>query len=272
MLISGLFNIINENYNEIKESFKEIINQLECLHSISIEDDNGNERNFRIIQTLCCDFKMLYALYGLNGPTSNFSCIFCKHDLKDDPYNYVDNETTAVLNYQPSDIDRSLLEAVDVIHKGYPINDMNSHKGYIQMPISHIDFNNCVPDTLHFLLRGSDKLFQVLLAYIFHKDGSNRSDNIENRPVLKKFRNFLTKDCEINDPFYFSGKTSMEEDSLKMGNINSNDLIKIYKKINSRSNMFSHRLLDDENDYKLQMINLLFNLFYKIYLFMTNKR
>lgn len=124
---------------------------------------------------------MLAILYGLNGANSKCSCIFCENVLVEDSHTTFNvRETEEIISkYKPIGVTRSILEATRTISNG-----ILPHKGYINEPLIHIDFKNCVFDTLHFILRVSDKLFGVLMYYICTLDGRDhiRSKDFSKRP------------------------------------------------------------------------------------------
>lgn len=69
----GSFEIIKEDYEQVKESTKELLKLIEEIKSIKIKD-----KIFEIKFFLCCDYKMLRICYGfkaansLDGYMSNF--------------------------------------------------------------------------------------------------------------------------------------------------------------------------------------------------------
>lgn len=203
---------------------------------------------------------MLAILYGLNAANSNCSCIFCDHDLLKDTKN---DQVRIILNSQSKSITRSISEATYIVS-----NSIIPHKGYIRTPLIHIDFKNCVFDTLHFLLRISDKLLAIIMQYILKNDGNKATKDLSKRPRMKIFLGFLKNECEVYRPFFISERSAVDTDVIKLRSFNSNELEKIYGKISESS-------LSDivkENDNEILYISSIFDAFYKIYLIAKNKR
>jgi len=61
----GSFEIIKENYEQVKESTKELLHLVEEIKSIKIK-----QKVFEIIFFLCCDYKMLRICYGFKAANS----------------------------------------------------------------------------------------------------------------------------------------------------------------------------------------------------------
>ena len=136
------------------------------------------------------------------------------------------------------------------------------------MPLIHIDFKNCVFDTLHFLLRMTDKLFSVIMQYILKNDGNISTKDLSQRPRMKIFLDFLKNECGVFNPFFISEKSAVDTDVIKLRSFNSNELERIYGKISESS--LSHIL--KANDNEILLISSLFDAAYKIYLIAKNKR
>ena len=203
---------------------------------------------------------MLAILYGLNAANSNCSCIFCDHELLKDSKN---DQDRIILNSQSKSITRSISEATHIVS-----NSITPHKGYIRMPLIHIDFKNCVFDTLHFLLRMTDKLFGVIMQYILKNDGNNSTKDLSQRPRMKLFLDFLENECRVFKPFYISEKSAVDTDVIKLRSFNSNELEEIYGKISESS--VSDIL--KANDNEILIISSVFKAAYMTFNIAKNKR
>jgi hypothetical protein len=72
-----MYEIKKENYEEIKESFSEILAKIKTIKSIEI-----NEKDYLIEFFLACDYKMLRILYGQKAANANEGCLWCNINLK----------------------------------------------------------------------------------------------------------------------------------------------------------------------------------------------
>ena len=114
---------------------------------------------------------MLSILYGLANSNANHACIFCQQNLSDDVFDqeYLRNDSDISDElYTPREISQSLSEAIATVN-----SCVKNNYGYLRIPLISIDFQNCVFDTLHFLLRGLDKLMEILINKLNDQD-SNR--------------------------------------------------------------------------------------------------
>ena len=164
-----MYEIKKENYEEIKESFSEILTKIKTIKSIEI-----NEKDYLIEFFLACDYKMLRILYGQKAANANEGCLWCNINLK--------NEIDSSDNWP---ISRTL--------KDKPTN--------LEPIIDFIEFKNCIVDLLHLFLRISEHLYDLLYFKLTRLDNNNGSD-IEQRPLLKIFLNFLINKCKINNAYY----------------------------------------------------------------------
>ena len=278
--------IDSENYDEVKSALQEIIDQLKCLKNIAIIDKNGTTCNLQIEQYLCCDFKMLTILYGLNNSNSHYGCIFCEHDLSSDKITNKQTGQVVCKNYEILPINRSIARANEIVSNEF--SEPFNHRGYLRNPIINIDFPFCTFDTLHFVLRCAERMLSILFDYIRDLESITCSQDLSRRPIMKKFLNFLTDTCNIGNAYYFKLKDVEEgTETIKLRSFNSNELEKIFEKVYSISednfgstNLLSIFQADDSfkglpnNDaYKqLQIINNMWYTFYKIYQVLKNKR
>ncbi len=253
---------------------------------MTLIDNNGITVNFKVQQYLCCDFKMLTILYGLNSSNSNYGCIFCEHDLSTDKITNKQTGEVVCKNYKVLNIDRSIARAIEIVLNEF--KEPFSHKGYIRNPIINIDFSYCVFDTLHLILRASDKLISILFDFIKDFESITCRDDLSQRPIMKKFLEFLTDTCNIGNAFHFKLKdVEQGTETIQLRSFNSNELETIFEKVYSvQENNFGNTTLmsifkaDDsfaglpnDNSYRqLQLINNIWYTFYKVYQVIKNKR
>ena len=188
----GSFEIFKESHVEVKESLEEMLSRLKNVTQIE-----HNNIIYQIKFFLCCDYKMLRGLYGHKESNAKYGCAFCHKDLKTNKPD-LDQKLT---------IDRTLK---DEIYKDPPIIDF-------------IEYKDCVIDVLHLFLRITDNLLDLLISKL-NKVDKNDSSNIELRPTLKIFLDFLKDNCKISNPYYVSKK----EDKIKLRNLNANERARMF--------------------------------------------
>jgi hypothetical protein len=71
--------------------------------------------------------------------------------------------------------------------------------------INFVEYNMCIVDDLHLLLRVTDKLYDLLLLKCIRLD-LNDSDDFNLRQNLAVFINFLEITCKIKNPYYITDK------------------------------------------------------------------
>lgn len=156
----------------------------------------------------------LFLSIGLKAANSEYPCIWCKCN-KNDFGDMTKKWSTTDINYGA----RKLEEA-----KYYSKNN-NSKFGYRDMPLTNIEFDHCVIDLLHLLLRISDVLLNLFLYNLFEADEMDSSD-LSKRKNLSAFLNFLENSCKIQNP-YFVCQTSKK---IKLRSFNGNEIINILEK------------------------------------------
>jgi len=164
----------------------------------NIENINIDGKLFRIKYFLGGDFKMLRILYGQRAANAREGCLWCNANL----------------------IDRPDINANWPIHR-----TISGPKEHLDPIIDFIDYKNCVVDVLHMLLRITDQLYELLLIKLFRMDNHDESNNIENKPYLKTFTDFLQNQCKLTNPFYFSENRAM------FRNFNGNERTKIFEEL-----------------------------------------
>ena len=133
-----------EDYNTIKESFRDIISEINKLVAAARKVKG---KNINIELFLGGDYKFILTMLGLKGATSNYACAWCK--LHKDERWKMDQHYT---HFNKSQMSRSLEEMHVMCTK--------SKENYCchQPPLSNIDLDHVVPDELHLLLRVTDIL------------------------------------------------------------------------------------------------------------------
>ena len=187
---------------------------------------------------------MLAFLYGINKATADHPCIWCEFNVKTDSLNPGKEWT----------ISRRL-------------ENTKTYKGSIADPIiDFIDYDYCVVDMLHLLLRISDCLFCELLRILKDLDNTY-SNELADNIHLKKFFDFIEKICNINFFYYFkNGKWELRS-------FNSVELKKIFALLFDDKDLFTVLEIDSvilktENlsvYNRLLSYNYLLKEFYKLY-------
>jgi len=180
----------------VKSSLEGLLNLIRPLRNITL---NGTV--FQVKFYLSCDYKMLRLLYGQKSANSTFGCVWCNKSLRLRP-NFEE-----IIN-----IDRNLYE---------PIEDQR------EPIIDFIHFRDTVIDVLHLLLRITDNLLKLLISKLTTLDNNDGAD-LNLRPRLKIFLNFLENDCNISNPWYKSRKG---EDKIKIRSLNARERTTIFEKV-----------------------------------------
>ena len=94
---------------------------------------------------------------------------------------------------------------------------------------------------LHFTLRVSDKLFEFLIDILNMIDGNNLTRNIDERPMIKIFNDFIEIECNVTHPFYI--KQVNNTSSLEMRILNQNERMRILDKMYEQYRDQNERLL-----------------------------
>jgi hypothetical protein len=180
----------------LKDSLKELIALLETSDSIEID-----EIKYKLKYYIGADYKMLRLLYGQKDSNASEACIYCKANLRNPPD----------------------------INENWPITrQLKDTPDNFEPLIQFIDYDKCVIDLLHLLLRITDTLYYLLLLKLLKMDGNPQTTNLDERPNLKIFVNFLKDQCKIVNPIYTSEK-SVEKFVFR--NFNGNERIRIFKEL-----------------------------------------
>jgi len=223
----------------------EIIQQLKRIRSIQIE---GTE--YFIDWTLGGDLKWLAMINGINAANSNHPCIWCLWNQ-----NTEFNENEQNKNWP---ISRTYNEAIQAIIS-------NNNLGYLNVPLlNFINFDKNIIDTLHLLLRVTDKLFEKLLSFLEYLD-NNQSLNFQIRPRLRRLNEVLLNECKITTPLYLA-----KSGNVKLRSMNQDERIKFLKF--GIKNIYPEMIPQDENEtdnnkIKMGYFAIAFKKFYTIFIY-----
>jgi hypothetical protein len=212
--ILGVFEIMNENYDELQVCLSELFEELENIEYIEIK-----QQKYKIDKILGGDLKFLGIVMGLSSANSNYPCIWCINH----------KNQFAILELDGSfkgPMARSVCDAkVKIMNKS-----TDSRKGYAKMPIvKGIDFEKLVVDMLHLFLRITDVLEQHLIIKLKTIDAINDSssnDNLEKQPTLKKFFDYITNDLKINRVYYIA------DNQVVLRSLDGDEKLRLFENIN----------------------------------------
>ncbi len=148
-LQKGQFEIESENYENLKNSLKELLDQIKMTNSIEID-----EITYKLDYYIGADYKMLRLLYGQKESNASEACIYCKTNLKSPP------------------------KVGEIIPISRSLNDIPDNFTPL---ITFIDFDRCVIDLLHLLLRITDAMYNLLLLKFLKMDGNLKTTDIDQR-------------------------------------------------------------------------------------------
>ncbi len=186
-----MFEIQKENYDELKICLKELIEKVSNVDNITIDD-----KNFKIEFYLAADYKMLRILYGHKASNALEGCVWCKYSMRSVP---------------------NLSKKLKIIKTNLHLDPL----------INFIPNKNCLVDLLHLLLRITDQLYKLLFLKFIRID-DNASDDLNLRPNLKIFLEFLKNNCKISNPYLTSTK-SVEK--IQLRSFNGNERLKIFEEL-----------------------------------------
>ena len=190
-----MFQINGEKYEELKGCLKEILEQIKLIESINID---GTE--FTIKKYFAGDLKFLATVYGINPAHSDYPCLWCTCNLR----NALDINAVWPIS-------RTHQEAIVNVN----LKSKDERKGYVRLPlVDFIEFDCVLIDTLHLLLRITDKLFDVLFKIFDKVDKNSDSVDLKKRPCLRKFLSYLEKECSLTKPYYVSNGKKIKLRSL----------------------------------------------------------
>lgn len=129
--------------------------------------------------------------------------------------------------------------------------------------IDFIEYEKAIFDPLHMCLRITDKLFDKFISHLDAKD-KNSTFNLDKRPNLKIFHDYLTNYCGISEPLYFSQK----DKKVTIRSLNEKERLKILLMLQVRD--LGYLFKDWEKDNFLVILNFVLIEFYKIFIYIKN--
>ena len=196
---------------------EEILVKIKQLQNHQINIDG---RDYTIKFMLGGDLKFIALVFGINAANSHHCCPWCYFDSS-----------------QPVDINETFLSRTQELAEEYSQYGTEL-MGHIHKPIiDFIEFDCCVIDSLHLLLRISDKLFEALIDKINTIDNHPESINWEDRPLLKRFNDALKQKCKIYKPFYISSQKGAVPAQIKLRSLSGSDRLKIFESFCGGQNM-----------------------------------
>ena len=247
----GVFEIEAENHEELVRLFKDIAQQIDGLKN-TIDVDGTL---YTLKKKFGGDWMFLSAMLGINSPTSNYPCIYCKWY----------NGNLSVNNYQKNGCKRKQREdtleetngneysIIDIqknartIKESINLSEKNIQKyGYISNPIiKSIEIYDYVFCSLHLFLRISDKLENLFFSDLEEIDYLHKTKN------QLKYLDDLKNKYKINHAFH------KVDNKLKLNSLMGPLKEKIFKNIK----------LDDygKEHEKIGTIQEIWNEFWSIY-------
>ena len=144
-----------ENYDTIKDSMQNIINEINSVASDGKIKIDGKDRNVELF--LGGDTKFLLMAMGMKGATSDYACLWCKiHKL-------CRWDTSKDIGfYNSGEMKRTLKD----------IKNCHSKNQYscCQNPLFSINLDHIILDELHLMLRITDRLLENLIMEVMEKD------------------------------------------------------------------------------------------------------
>ena len=212
----GVYEIIKEDYNELKSCFAELIPILRNIKTFEIDD-----KIFKIEFYLAGDLKFLANVLGINSANSDFGCVWCTA-----------HKSNFNMDWSISDSKFGARSHEDSLLKRQNKNHLN-RLGYLEAPIfDFILFKNVIIDLLHLFLRISDKLTAYILDDLFILDGYQSTYENTNDPKIQNSKNiyayiqFLTHECHIRNCFY------LKEKKIVFRQLRGNEKLVLLDKIN----------------------------------------
>ena len=252
IIFQGQFQIEDEDYYNVKDALVDILLMIENIKSVEIDGINYNLDFY-----FGADYKMLRLIYGQKASNANEACIYCKTNLN------IPMETPVDKNLEYS-IFRSIEDTPDNFE---PI-------------LKFIDYKRVVIDLLHMFLRITDFLYEIILNKLSKMDNNN-TGNMNARPNLKIFLEFLKSRCKITNASF------VQEGQIRLRNLNRNERLKIFRELvkkekenlvnsdedlnyrRSFGNIFQYKELKSKNrrnHFDFEIEYFVWQKFYRIYL------
>jgi hypothetical protein len=197
----GIFELEDENYDNLIVCFKELVEELANLKEIKI-----GSHTLSLILYYAGDWKMLAHSLGIQSANSKYPCVWCKC-CKDD---FTDKSLEWSIS-DPLKGARSHEELIKIVQ--LPNNSKTIKYGYDKLPLFKdiIPINRYMIDMLHLFLRISDSLINLLVkdCTLFDKFESwtlTRFDVTEFKH-LNSFQKYLNEKCKVNFRFVWLSET-----------------------------------------------------------------
>ena len=206
----GVFDIDIENYEELLNILNDLAQQIDNL--INTIDVDGTI--YTIKKKFGGDWIFLSSILGINGPTSNFPCIYCKwYNGK----NLNDQRIYNGVEFSIKDTNKSartIQESIKLAEKNIKQN------GYINMPIVRsIEIYDYVFCNLHLFLRISDKLENLFFS------------DLEEIDYLHKTKNQLKYLDDLKNKFNIHHASCIVDKKIKLNSLMGPLKEKIFKNI-----------------------------------------
>ena len=214
----GCFEIKKENYDTLKICLAEISKDLSNLAKFENNFIIDNE-TYTLKFLLGGDMKFLHTVMGLSACNSNHPCLWCKWH-KDYFAKLSMDALPEILGLKRTTEEQERFLKKDNIS----LMESESVEGYAKTPIfDFINFDQCVFDTLHMLLRIVEKMMKLFLAELEVLDDNN-STNLKDLPYQNNFFESLRK-IGVQNPIYYVN------DVFKMKSLTGEDCLNILEKL-----------------------------------------
>jgi hypothetical protein len=228
----GIFEITNENYDELKTALKELFEQINCISHIEFKGEK-----YLIEKKLGGDLKFLANVMGLQNANSNYPCVWCTSHKRD---------------FLASDFN---LRTLDKAHKCCKKREIDEKKGYAREPIAiGFSFDKCVVDLLHLFLRITDVLEEKLIVKLRTIDAihirPSESNDIEKQPMIKRYIEYLSNEIGISRVYH------IKENSISIRSLVGDEKLKLFESIDIEK-LFPQEVLKESIH-----INLVILIFY----------
>ena len=212
----GCFEIQTENYDSLKICLAEISKNLSTMAKINNTIKIGEEI-YHLKFLLGGDMKFLHTVMGLNSCNSNNPCLWCKWNK--DFFSKLSSQALPEI----IGLARNSKEQSDHL-KNVFLAEAEPLLGYSKERLfDFIEFDDCVFDTLHLLLRVVEKMMKLFVAELEILD-DNTSTNINDLPYQNRLYEAL-REIGILSPTY------LENGIHKLKSFTGDDCLNILGKL-----------------------------------------
>ena len=179
----------SEKYEHLQIALADIIAEVRELKNLTV-----HQHSFEIEYFLCSDLKLLAIICGIESATSKYSCVWCKcpsserFDMSKE-WSFLNEENGA-----------RMVDDIISCHR----KPKSQKFGCIHPPLfPNIVIDHIIPDILHFYLRITDVLFNLIILDIRRYDAVVKiSDSGQpKQKYLDQLEFFINNSCKI--PFHF---------------------------------------------------------------------